>query len=212
MMNFKSHLNTVVIALNTIIHLREVIIKQFKSEITDEIIKEAEKYGEFVLDLTVTKQLVAGCLIVAESSEENKKRLLEIIDRFMGNDNFNKYVSTYIKDKKSAEKVALSLSFISMYADYLDGKDWVGPKLSQERFENRFKVREVYKVDTEDFSNTYVKLAESREYIEGKRLLEKLDKLDLINEVLEAYVIINRQKESITELSSYVDELGSDEK
>lgn len=209
-MNFKSHLNTVVMAINTLVHLREVIIKQFKSKITDEIVRESEKYGEFILDLTVTKELLTGCLIVAESSEENKKQLLKIIDSFMGNDNFNKFIATYIKDKKSAEKVALSLSFIGMYADYLDGKDWEGPVLSSNRFENRFKVRSLLGVESEDFVNAYIKLNNSKEVVKSRKLLEELDTSDLINDVIGAYIIMNRQKEKIIELESYIDQLKGD--
>lgn len=203
-MNFKSHLNTIVIVINTLVHLREVIIKQFKSEITDEIVRESEKYGEFILDLTVTKELLAGCLIVAESSEENKKQLLKIIDSFMGNDNFNKFIATYIKDKKSAEKVALSLSFIGMYADYLDGKEWLGPKLSQKRFDSRFKVRKIHDIENEDFVNTYISLNGSKEYYESKKLLENLDNIDLINEVLQLYGIIKVKNKELEELYEHI--------
>lgn len=195
-----SHINTVVLALSTIIPLREQIIIKFKSNITEEIVKEVNYFSEFILGLSLSKELLAGCLIACEKSEELKKELVKMIDTFMEED-FEKFAVAYIGDKEMAEKMGLSASIIGMYSDYLDGKKWEGPNLSEDKLTARDELRELFGMKNIDFVEAYKNLVDKKVMNRAKQKLVSFDKIDLMNQLLTAYKVIEWQEQYLNELN-----------
>lgn len=192
------HINTVVLALNTMVPLREQIIMKFKSAITEEIVSEVNHFSEFILGLSLSKELLAGCLIVCEESEELKKELIKMIDTFMEED-FEKFAVTSITDKETAEKLSFSASILGMYTDYLEGKKWEGPSLSEAKLDGKDELRKLFNIQSVDFVGAYKGLVEKKIMNKAKQHLASYDKTDLMNQLLIAYEIIENNEEFMRE-------------